>query len=868
MALVAYNRTVAPVLLVGTSVTLKASPVAGTNGQGNNVTDEFKNLSGAQFAALQAQANPGTGALVVVYQWTGLQEFPTPGLVVNNPSDLVANDDFFIWAGASATDPVPSVPPGVVGAAGTAAAPTTLDDALARLPPTWAKKCELNILPGTYSPLLVGGFGGSGNQLPGASSRVVIGDFTNEITDVVCSAADANGRNITYASLVPDTTTLTDNPLPVWAAAGTITAVAKAALLDNEGFVLNDGLNPAVNFEFKVTGAFQSKAALPRAVVDVSGATDAASVAVIIAAAINSTASAVQPNPLAITAATPVGAVVSLTNDKSGTAGNVAITETVADAGFLVTGMTLGVATTVVNVTSTALFDSEGFFQIDSEIFMYTGKTATSFTGVTRAVRNTVQASHVATTTVTRLDKYRGYSVSIIVAGVIQQSREITAVSATGQIDVRSKFSPVPTGSVSIFRIEKPAVKININATTPLFPDGITLWGQKGIQWAFTAGVTLGFADGSFNVSSDGVWITGLSNAVRGTVNVVRQGKIAGGANTALWLSQYSAGTNPFSATRQRGTYMRYVNWNMSEYGEVLNGQFVLDDVLTDFIDGSFDFTAPSFNRSSLQLTRGTTGNVRWDGTANPIPAIWTGSDPGSTDQIFMSEGCVMRRLDGNIQMENSLGNAIAARAAIIRDLGTAGATINLTGKNAAARGLVLQLGAQVQRWNNQGTTLTGFNGEVRNGSSGAAPTRTWADIRTSFPTAQASVGGNLFPASRPAFLAPVKQTFTALTAADTFDITLLGTGLGGIAGNVPALAITALRVTAGAAAAVGSYAVADVAATPLSPAASTIVGLATLSDNGKTLTFLAGSNVTAFVLEYVPADLSRYDTSIFINNS
>ena len=867
MALTAYNLTAAPlVLAAGNPVpTLKASSSVGVRGQGADVTVEFLGLTAANYAAIQAQVAAG----LVSFIWTNYQEYPTPGLSVLASDSFFAVDDFFIWAGASATDPVPSVPPGVVGAAGTAAAPTTLDDALARLPPTWAKKCELNILPGTYNPLLVGGFGGSGNQLPGASSRVVIGDFTNEITDVVCSAADANGRNITYGSLVPDTTTLTDNPLPVWAAAGTITAVAKAALLDNEGFVLNDGLNPAVNFEFKVTGAFQSKAALPRAVVDVSGATDAASVAVIIAAAINSTASAVQPNPLAITAATPVGAVVSLTNDKSGTAGNVAITETVADAGFLVTGMTLGVATTVVNVTSTALFDSEGFFQIDSEIFMYTGKTATSFTGVTRAVRNTVQASHVATTTVTRLDKYRGYSISIIVAGVLQQSREITAVSATGQIDVRSKFSPVPTGGVSILRIEKPAVKININATTPLFPDGITLWGQKGIQWAFTAGsLTLGFADGSFNVSSDGVWITGLSNAVRGTVNVVRQGKIAGGANTALWLSQYSAGTNPFSATRQRGTYMRYVNWNMSEYGEVLNGQFVLDDVLTDFIDGAFDFTAPSLNRSSLQLTRGTTGNVRWDGTANPIPAIWTGSDPGSTDQIFMSEGCVMRRLDGNIQMENSLGNAIAARAAIIRDLGTAGATINLTGKNAAARGLVLQLGAQVQRWNNQGTTLTGFNGEVRNGSSGAAPTRTWADIRTSFPTAQASVGGNLLPASRPAYLAPVKQTFTGLTAADTFDITLLGTGLGGIAGNVPALVITALRVTAGAAAALGSYAVADVAATPLSPAAGTVVGLATLSDNGKTITFPAASLVTAFVLEYVPADLSRYDTSIFINNS
>lgn len=95
--------------------------------------------------------------------------------------------------------------------------------------------------------------------------------------------------------------------------------------------------------------------------------------------------------------------------------------------------------------------------------------------------------------------------------------------------------------------------------------------------------------------------------------------------------------------------------------------------------------------------------------------------------------------------------------------------------------------------------------------------------------------------------LTPLKRTFTGLTAAPSFDLTLIdGTGETAGLGNanrVPALAISTLRVTAGAAAA-GPRQVTDVGGT----AAAT---LATISDDGKTVTFEA--NVTAFVIEYIP---------------
>ena len=119
-------------------------------------------------------------------------------------------------------------------------------------------------------------------------------------------------------------------------ATGSITAVAKASLLDNQTFTINDGVNTAVVFEFKVTGGYVRTGT--DTTVDVSGATDAASVAAIIRTAINGVTTA-----LAVTAGTVVGAVVPLTNDAYG-AYNTAITETVVNAGFVCTGMTGGVS--------------------------------------------------------------------------------------------------------------------------------------------------------------------------------------------------------------------------------------------------------------------------------------------------------------------------------------------------------------------------------------------------------------------------------------------------------------------------------------------------------------------------------------------
>ena len=55
-----------------------------------------------------------------------------------------------------------------------------------------------------------------------------------------------------------------------------------------------------------------------------------------------------------------------------------------------------------ITVKSTTGFSSSGTVQIDSELFTYTGKTSTTFTGVTRATSGTTAAAHTASTDASR----------------------------------------------------------------------------------------------------------------------------------------------------------------------------------------------------------------------------------------------------------------------------------------------------------------------------------------------------------------------------------------------------------------------------------------------------------------------------------
>lgn len=100
-------------------------------------------------------------------------------------------------------------------------------------------------------------------------------------------------------------------------------------------FTLNDGVNAAKVFEFDTDGSVGAG----RVAVDLSGDVilTAADVAAAVVAAINGVTTG-----LRITATDNGDGTVSLIDDFGGSAGNHAITETVTDAGFVVSGMSAG----------------------------------------------------------------------------------------------------------------------------------------------------------------------------------------------------------------------------------------------------------------------------------------------------------------------------------------------------------------------------------------------------------------------------------------------------------------------------------------------------------------------------------------------
>lgn len=179
--------------------------------------------------------------------------------------------------------------------------------------------------------------GGSGNSvfeiIPGNSrwsdtTSAGTTGFGDEI-EIKITAPDGTVKlsNLAYADLTSSTTAV--------AATGSLTAVAAASIPAGQTFTLNDGANTPTVFQFTLGGAASGS----NVAVNLSGLTTAAEVATACRAAINGVA-----GTLTITAAAPVGAAIVLTNDAVGAAGNTTSSDTVGDAGFILTHMTGGVS--------------------------------------------------------------------------------------------------------------------------------------------------------------------------------------------------------------------------------------------------------------------------------------------------------------------------------------------------------------------------------------------------------------------------------------------------------------------------------------------------------------------------------------------
>lgn len=122
------------------------------------------------------------------------------------------------------------------------------------------------------------------------------------------------------------------------AATGTVVDVAQASHVDGETLVLVDTTGTVYTFYYDVTGTFVPGGGYDATnlQLDISASVTATDVVTVLQGVINGAA-------IQMTAGAVAVDTIPLTQDNVGTNGNVAVLETVADVGYSVTGMTLGV---------------------------------------------------------------------------------------------------------------------------------------------------------------------------------------------------------------------------------------------------------------------------------------------------------------------------------------------------------------------------------------------------------------------------------------------------------------------------------------------------------------------------------------------
>ena len=138
------------------------------------------------------------------------------------------------------------------------------------------------------------------------------------------------------------------------------------------------------------------------------------------------------------------------------------------------------VSTADIVVGSTADFVlSAGAIIIGTEIISYTGKTATSFTGITRGVYGSTRAAHTAGATVTEAQSLASSSTASAIALLKTTTSNEVALDATDKTKV--VFSVAGT-----YNIQFSVQMVSYDGTI----DNVTLWfRQNGVDIPYSAGV-------------------------------------------------------------------------------------------------------------------------------------------------------------------------------------------------------------------------------------------------------------------------------------------------------------------------------------------------------------------------------------------
>jgi hypothetical protein len=153
------------------------------------------------------------------------------------------------------------------------------------------------------------------------------------------------------------------------AATGLITTVAGALLVDGETFTLDDGVNPPTVFEFDDN----SNVTVGNIAVPFTALDTATQVRDAIIASVNGVGAGLE-----MTASIFAANQVRLTNDSTGDQGNTDIAETVADAGFVVVGMSGGDGKISILLTAGNRLPSQIVADVNAAIDSYEPFTATA----------------------------------------------------------------------------------------------------------------------------------------------------------------------------------------------------------------------------------------------------------------------------------------------------------------------------------------------------------------------------------------------------------------------------------------------------------------------------------------------------------
>lgn len=149
------------------------------------------------------------------------------------------------------------------------------------------------------------------------------------------------------------------------------------------------------------------------------------------------------------------------------------------DGATTLTASMTNVSTTAIQVVSTSLFASAGHLLIGTELIAYTGKTATTFTGITRGVYGTTNVAHNIGDAVTEA------------LGVASSTSSVAIPLDTTDVSNGVSIDPVIDSKVvfavsGYYNIQFSAQLLNFTTSD----DNVTFWWkQNGTDVAYSAGI-------------------------------------------------------------------------------------------------------------------------------------------------------------------------------------------------------------------------------------------------------------------------------------------------------------------------------------------------------------------------------------------